>query len=92
MLAAIGELNKNWQMLIAKSDRRGNHPYATLWLLRCSDRDCGLEYEANSCDFHSRRCPRDGGKPSSGTTGADDSGTIVPHAWSAASGRRSGPS
>ncbi len=82
MSAGIGELNKNWQMLIAKSDRRGNHRFARLWLLRCSDRDCGLEYEANSCDFHSRRCPRDGGKPSSGSVG--DIEPQVPHAWSMA--------
>ncbi len=91
MSAGIGELNKNWQMLIAKSDRRGNHRYARLWLLRCSDRDCGLEYEANSCDFHRRRCPRDGGKPSSGTAAADGSVTMIPHAWSMAPGLDPGP-
>ena len=60
-----GAINQRNQMLIEKTPERGNHPFAKLWLLRCTDPACGLEYLANSCDFHNRRCPNDGGMPSS---------------------------
>ena len=42
------------QLLVRKTDQRGNHPFARVWVLRCKD---GHEYGANSCDFHVRRCP-----------------------------------
>jgi hypothetical protein len=61
----FGEINRHGQQLVGKSELRGNHPFAKLWMLRCSLPDCGEEYQANSCDFHERRCPKHGGQPAS---------------------------
>jgi hypothetical protein len=60
MAARVGDVNKHGQTLLAKTEERGNHHFARLWRLRCSEPGCGLEYEANSCDFHIRRCPNHG--------------------------------
>ena len=60
----IGDANRNKQVLTRKTDRRGNHPYARVWELRCDK--CGHTYGANSCDFHLRLCPKEecqGGEP-----------------------------
>ena len=65
MAAVVGDVNKHGQKLIRKTTLRGNHPFARLWVLRCSEPGCNQEYEANSCDFHIRRCPDHGGKPAS---------------------------
>lgn len=67
-MSKIGVANRNRQLLLEKTSRRGNHRFARLWILRCEV--CGEKYGANSCDFHNRKCPRlaskcenGGGKP-----------------------------
>jgi len=64
-----GDKNRNAQILVRKTGERGNHPFARAWVLRCTDRSHGhagpLEYEANSCDFHIRGCPKSGPKVAS---------------------------
>lgn len=65
MTAMVGDLNRHNQRLLRKTDERGNHRFAKLWLLRCEEPGCEFEYAANSCDFHIRRCPRHGGVASS---------------------------
>lgn len=61
-MAKPGDVNRNGQTLIRKTEERGNHPASTVWVLRCEeDRH---EYGANSCDFHIRKCPaHQNGKP-----------------------------
>ena len=57
-----GDTNKNGQTLVRKTNERGNHPAALVWVLRCEAGN--HEYGANSCDFHVRKCPiHQGGKP-----------------------------
>lgn len=65
MVAEVGDVNRHNQRLVRKATERGNHRFARLWVLRCEEPDCGTEYEANSCDFHIRRCPMHGGQPAS---------------------------
>ena len=54
--ASLGPRNRNGQILIRKTSEKGNHPFANIWILRCSV--CRHEYQANSCDFHERQCPK----------------------------------
>lgn len=64
-MAVAGQANINGQRLVEKTADRGNHPFAHVWQLECTK--CGAHYEANSCDFHNRRCPNcQDGAPSSG--------------------------
>ncbi len=65
MAAMVGDINKHGQKLIRKTEERGNHPFAKPWILRCTQPECGQEYEANGCDFHERHCPKHGGMPPS---------------------------
>jgi hypothetical protein len=61
MPANPGDQNSYGQVLVEKTkDRSPNHPFATVWILRCPRH--GI-YKANSCDFHIRKCPDEGGKP-----------------------------
>lgn len=60
-MAKIGEVNQHEQRLVRQTAERGNHPFATIWVLQCPR--CDQAYGANSCDFHIRRCPCQGGKP-----------------------------
>lgn len=60
-----GTTNRNGQVLVRRTNDQGSHRYSKIWILRCSESDCGLEYEANGCDFHIRRCPNHGGRPPS---------------------------
>jgi hypothetical protein len=59
-MPAIGDKNIHGQRLVSQTGARGNHPYARVWALECGS--CGQTYGANSCDFHIRRCPCQGGK------------------------------
>ncbi len=61
-MAEAGERNMYHQELVRKTNERGNHRFAKLWILRCGEPGCGRLYEANSCDFHNRRCPDHGGR------------------------------
>lgn len=49
-------MNRHGQEVVEKFDTTGNHPFAKLWLMRCSH--CRHDYGANSCDAHERRCPK----------------------------------
>jgi hypothetical protein len=61
MPAQLGDQNTHGQVLLEKTAARSpNHPFATVWLLRCPKHG---PYRANSCDFHIRKCPEEGGKP-----------------------------
>ncbi len=61
----VGDINVNGQRLVAKTDLPGNHRFAKLWEIECTDPGCSAHYGANSCDFHLRRCPEahGGGRP-----------------------------
>lgn len=61
MPAEISDKNSHGQILIEKTDEQSpNHRMAKVWILQCPAH--GI-YRANSCDFHERRCPHEGGKP-----------------------------
>lgn len=60
MSAQVGDANSNGQVLVEKTkDRSPNHPFAKVWIVRCPRH--GI-YRANSCDFHIRKCPDEGGE------------------------------
>ncbi|PPQ36146.1 hypothetical protein CH337_20955 [Rhodoblastus acidophilus] len=60
--AQAGDVNRNNQVLVEKTNLPGNDHNQYVWRLHC--RDCGHDYGANGSDFHLRRCPRcDGGAP-----------------------------
>jgi hypothetical protein len=62
MPAQLGDQNKHGQILVQMTgDRSPNHRFATVWILRCPQHGT---YSANSCDFHIRKCPYEGGQPS----------------------------
>ena len=57
----IGKHNRHGQILIeATKQPSPNHPFAKVWIVCCPTH--GI-YKANSCDFHIRRCPEEGGQP-----------------------------
>ena len=64
-MAEIGEVNSQGQRLAAVTQERGNHPFARVWILECTEPTCRARYGANSCDFHIRKCPEPhaGGRP-----------------------------
>lgn len=57
----IGDRNKHGQILVETTDQSSpNHAFAKVWILNCPKHGT---YKANSCDFHIRRCPQEGGQP-----------------------------
>ena len=57
----VGDVNTKGQVLVQKTKEPSpNHPFAKVWNLRCPTHG---RYRANSCDFHIRRCPHEGGEP-----------------------------
>lgn len=61
MPAKIGAVNQHGQVLVQVTDERSrNHAFAKVWIVRCPQHGT---YRINSCDFHIRRCPDEGGKP-----------------------------
>ena len=59
--AQVGDANATGQVLVQKTNQPSpNHPFAKVWILRCPTHGT---YRANSCDFHIRKCPHEGGKP-----------------------------
>jgi hypothetical protein len=62
MPAQVGDANATGQVLVEKTEERSpNHPFAKVWIVRCPRHGV---YRANSCDFHIRKCPDEGGEPS----------------------------
>ena len=47
--------NPKRQRVIRRTALEGNLPGVRVYVVRCSD--CGIEYGANGCDIHIRRCP-----------------------------------
>jgi|SRR5208283_4755032 len=57
----VGDANANGQILVEKTGQQSsNHRFATVWIVRCPRHGT---YKANSCDFHIRKCPHEGGEP-----------------------------
>ncbi|RBW55566.1 hypothetical protein DS909_10695 [Phaeobacter gallaeciensis] len=65
----LGDINRNDQVLIARTDRPGTDHMQYVWVLVCARRLdngdlCGFRYGANGPDFHQRKCPScQGGQP-----------------------------
>ncbi len=55
MVASIGDVNRNRQKLIQKTDQHGIDHNQYVWKIGCSG--CGALYGANGSDFHHRKCP-----------------------------------
>ena len=63
-MAEEGDINRNGQRLLRKTEYRGTDHNQFVWALQCERDDCGHVYGANGSDFHLRRCPKcDGGAP-----------------------------
>jgi hypothetical protein len=61
-MSKVGDLNRNGQELLAKTDAKGTDHNQKIWALQCSG--CGHVYGANGSDFHQRKCPKcQGGAP-----------------------------
>lgn len=64
-----GDINRNDQILIARTDLLGTDHNQFVWVLICARRDetgatCGARYGGNGSDFHHRKCPDcQGGMP-----------------------------
>lgn len=59
----LGDINRNDQVLIARTDRPGTDHLQYVWVLVCARRLrsgdlCGHRYGANGSDFHQRKCPQ----------------------------------
>jgi hypothetical protein len=58
----LGDVSRNDQILIARTDRPGTDHMQYVWVLVCARRLengdlCGYRYGANGSDFHHRKCP-----------------------------------
>ena len=59
----LGDISRNEQVLIARTDRPGTDHMQYVWVLVCARRSeggdiCGYRYGANGSDFHHRKCPQ----------------------------------
>lgn len=73
-----GDINRNDQILIARTDLPGNDHLQYIWVLVCARRDaddalCGHRYGANGSDFFQRKCP----KCQDGAPGLDIEGVLT---------------
>ncbi|WP_342070186.1 hypothetical protein [Yoonia algicola] len=73
----LGDISRNDQVLIARTDRPGTDHMQYVWVLVCARRLdngelCGYRYGANGSDFHHRKCPSCQG----GAAGLDVDGLI----------------
>ena len=63
-MSEIGDVNKNKQKLLAKTEFKGNDHNQKIWALQCTHESCGHVYGANGADFYERKCPKcQGGTP-----------------------------
>ena len=72
-----GDINRNDQILIARTAIPGNDHLQYVWVLVCVRRDaggvlCGHRYGANGSDFFQRKCP----KCQDGAPGLDIEGVL----------------
>lgn len=63
-----GTVNRNGQLLLAKTDEPGTDHAQYIWLVSClrgpEGVECGHVYGSNDSDFFQRKCPRcQGGQP-----------------------------
>jgi len=56
MRQTVGDGSRNRQLLVRKTNRKGNHPFAGVWILQSSV--CRHTYESNSCDLRERQSMR----------------------------------
>jgi hypothetical protein len=65
----LGDINRNNQVLVARTEAKGNDHNQYVWVLECSGKlgtgeVCRHRYGANGSDFHLRKCPScQGGAP-----------------------------
>lgn len=64
----VGDVNRNGQKLIEKTDRPGNDHMQKLWIVECTAQTsgaiCSHRYASNGSDFFQRKCPAcQGGAP-----------------------------
>ena len=52
----VGYKNRNGQVVIRATGRRGTDHNAYIYILKCTK--CGYEYGVNGTDISQRRCPR----------------------------------
>lgn len=63
MVAQVGEINRNSQRLVRKTDQPGTDHNQHVWVLVCENDSehhagvCCHQYGANGSDFHLRKCP-----------------------------------
>jgi hypothetical protein len=63
-MSEIGDVNKNKQKLLAKTEFKGNDHNQKIWAIQCINESCGHVYGANGADFYERKCPKcQGGAP-----------------------------
>jgi hypothetical protein len=67
-MSKVGDVNRNDQRLLEKTDFPGNDYYQRIWVLECQSIldgvKCGHTYGANGSDFFQRKCPTcQGGRP-----------------------------
>jgi hypothetical protein len=58
----LGDINRNDQVLIARTEEPGTDHMQKVWVLVCARRSdagdlCGHRYGSNGSDFHQRKCP-----------------------------------
>ena len=58
----IGDINRNGQRLLAKTNVPGNDHLQYRWNVECTrpaegEELCGHRYSVNGSDFHQRKCP-----------------------------------
>jgi hypothetical protein len=63
-MAEIGDVNRNGQKLICKTNHPGTDYNKYVWIVYCTKPDCNLLYGVNGADFFERKCPNcQGGAP-----------------------------
>jgi hypothetical protein len=53
-----GDVNRNGQRLLGKTTMAGTDYMQHVWIVQCTQPNCGFRYGANSSDFFQRLCPR----------------------------------
>ena len=60
----VGYENRNRQLVMRRTAELGNDHNQRIYVLRCLNPECRLEYGANGSDVFQRKCPRcQGGRP-----------------------------
>jgi hypothetical protein len=67
-MSELGELSRNSQKLLDKTERAGTDFNSRMWIVRCmrpsGDGTCDHVYGVDGTDFFQRKCPKcQGGEP-----------------------------